>query len=374
MKKLIAGALAALLPLAAGAAYPERPIKLIVPWAAGGDTDNIFRPFAPLLQKQLGETVVIANVGGASGTKGAKEAKDSPADGYTLYAVHDYIHSTYWAGVADVTYTDFEPICLISSTPSVLTASPKTPWKSWQEFLADAKRRPGQITVGATLASTSHFFPALIEQATGVKFKYVSYEGLAPRMNAILGGHVDLTDSNLTQKGKVDAGQLKFLAIATEKRHPEMPKVPTLKGLVVLAASLVLFGLTLELRANPLVPIGPGFYPRIVLGVTALLAALLVVTDWYAAKKAGPKVPADYAAVVLQFAVFGIYVAALPWLGFRIATFAYVAVTNALMDPPRGARQWARVAAIALASALATYFVFEHYLSVLLPRGRWTDF
>ena len=145
-------------------------------------------------------------------------------------------------------------------------------------------------------------------------------------------------------------------------------------GLVVLAASLVLFGLTLELRANPLVPIGPGFYPRIVLGVTALLAVLLVVTDWYAAKKAGPRVPADYAAVVLQFAVFGIYVAALPWLGFRIATFAYVAVTNALMDPPRGARQWARVAAIALASALATYFVFEHYLSVLLPRGRWTDF
>jgi len=145
-------------------------------------------------------------------------------------------------------------------------------------------------------------------------------------------------------------------------------------GLVVLAASLVLFGLTLELKANPLVPIGPGFYPRIVLGVTALLAVLLVVTDWYAAKKAGPRVPADYAAVVLQFAVFGIYVAALPWLGFRIATFAYVAVTNALMDPPRGARQWARVAAIALASALATYFVFEHYLSVLLPRGRWTDF
>jgi putative tricarboxylic transport membrane protein len=145
-------------------------------------------------------------------------------------------------------------------------------------------------------------------------------------------------------------------------------------GLVVLAASLVLFGLTLELKANPLVPIGPGFYPRIVLGVTALLAALLVVTDWYAAKKAGPKAPADYAAVIFQFALFGIYVAALPWLGFRIATFAYVALTNALMDPPRGARQWARVAAIALASALATYFVFEHYLSVLLPRGRWTDF
>jgi len=233
MKKLIAVILAAAVPLTAFAAYPERPIKMIVPWAAGGDTDNIFRPFAPLLQKQLGQPVVIANVGGASGTKGAKEAKESPADGYTLYAVHDYIHSTYWAGVADVNYTDFEPICLISSTASVLTASPKTPWKNWQEFLADAKKRPGQITVGATLASTSHFFPALIEKNTGIKFKYVSYEGLAPRMNAILGGHVDLTDSNLTQKGKVEAAQLKFLAIATEKRHPEMPNIPTLKELGV---------------------------------------------------------------------------------------------------------------------------------------------
>jgi tripartite-type tricarboxylate transporter receptor subunit TctC len=148
----------------ASAQYPDRPIKLIVPWAAGGDTDNIFRPFAPLLQKQVGQTVVIANVGGASGTKGAKEAKDSPADGYTLYAVHDYIHSTYYTGVADVNYTDFEPICLISSTASVLTASPKTTWKDWKDLLADAKARPGQITVGATLGSTSHFFPALIER------------------------------------------------------------------------------------------------------------------------------------------------------------------------------------------------------------------
>ncbi len=233
MKRFATGVIAALVSLNVHAAYPDRPVKLVVPWAAGGDTDNIFRPFAPGLQKALGQTVVIANVGGASGTRGAKEVKDSPADGYTLYAVHDYIHSTYYAGVADVKYTDFEPICLIASTPSVLTASPKTPWKTMQDLLKDAKARPGQITVGATLASTSHFFPALIEKATGTKFKYVSYEGLAPRMNAILGGHVDLTDSNLTQKGKVDAGQLKFLAIATEKRHPEMPSVPTLKELGV---------------------------------------------------------------------------------------------------------------------------------------------
>jgi tripartite-type tricarboxylate transporter receptor subunit TctC len=227
---LLAAALGAAPALAQ---YPDRPIKMIVPWAAGGDTDNIFRPFAPLLQKHVGQTVVIANVAGASGTKGAKEAKDSPPDGYTLYAIHDYIHSTYYAGVADVQYTDFEPVCLISSTASVLTASPKTPWGDWKALLADAKARPNQITVGATLASTSHFFPALIEKAAGIKFKYVSYEGLAPRMNAILGGHIDLTDANMTQKGKVEAGQLKFIAIATEKRHPELPNLPTLKELGV---------------------------------------------------------------------------------------------------------------------------------------------
>jgi putative tricarboxylic transport membrane protein len=226
---LAAMVLAAASPLPA--AYPDRPVKLIVPWAAGGDTDNIFRPFGQPFQKALGATVVIANVAGASGTVGAREAKAAPPDGYTLYAVHDYIHSTYYTGVSDVTYTDFEPVCLISSTPSVLTASPKTKWSSWQELLGDAKARPGQITVGATLGSTSHFFPALIEKAAGIKFKYVSYEGLAPRMNAILGGHIDLTDSNLTQKGKVDAGQLKFLAIATEKRSPDLPAVPTLKEL-----------------------------------------------------------------------------------------------------------------------------------------------
>ena len=231
MRKVFAmlGAAAALAASASFAAYPDRPVKLIVPWAAGGDTDNLFRPLAPLMQKSLGQPVVIANVGGASGTKGAKEAKDSPADGYTIYAVHDYIHSTYYAGVADVQYTDFEPVCMLSSTASVLTASAKSPWKTWAELLADAKARPGQISVGATLASTSHFFPALIEKAAGIKFKYVSYEGLAPRMNAILGGHIDLTDSNLTQKGKVDAGELKFIAIATEKRSPETPNVPTLK-------------------------------------------------------------------------------------------------------------------------------------------------
>ena len=145
-------------------------------------------------------------------------------------------------------------------------------------------------------------------------------------------------------------------------------------GLAVFAASLVLFGLTLELKPSPLVPIGPGFYPRIVLAITALLAVILVVLDLLARKQPGSGDQANYAAVTLQFALFGVYVASLPWLGFRIATLAYVAAMNALLDLPRTTKGWVRVGVLAVVTALATYLVFERYLSVLLPRGRWTDF
>jgi putative tricarboxylic transport membrane protein len=145
-------------------------------------------------------------------------------------------------------------------------------------------------------------------------------------------------------------------------------------GLAVLAASLFLFALTLGLKDNPLVPIGPGFYPRIVLGLTALLAATLVVSDLLKKKMPAPRSRLAYGAVLLHFAVFGVYAVALPWIGFRVATFAYVAATNALLDVPHSARGWLRVGLLAVGTALATYYVFEHYLLVLLPRGRWTGF
>ena len=143
----------------------------------------------------------------------------------------------------------------------------------------------------------------------------------------------------------------------------------------MLAASLLLFWGTLGLRENPLVPIGPGFYPRIVLGVTALLALILVLSDAFRQKK--PRAAAEalnYPLVVAMFAVFALYAGALPYLGFRIATLLYIAGVNWLLDPPRGAKGWARVVAVALIATIVIYAVFEHYLTVLLPRGRWTDF
>jgi hypothetical protein len=147
-------------------------------------------------------------------------------------------------------------------------------------------------------------------------------------------------------------------------------------GLAVFAASLVLFWLTLGLKGNPMVPIGPGFYPRIVLGITAVLGLLLVVADWRTARRAAPPGAAqrNYRLVALMFLVFGVYGGALPYLGFRLATFAYIAASNALLDPPRGARGWARVGLIALIATIVTYYAFERYLLVLLPRGRWTGF
>lgn len=220
-----------LLPGAAEAAYPDKPIKMIVPWAAGGDTDAILRVWANAMEKHLGQPVVVVNITGASGTVGAREAKKAPPDGYTIYSVHDSIHTTFYTGVSDVTYKDFEPVCLNTSTPSIVAVYGKAPWNSMRELLEDARKRPGEITVGATLGSTSHFFPAMIEQAAGVKWKYVSYEGTAPRMTAMLGGHVLMGETNLTQLDKVKAGQMKLLAIGTPKRHPEVPAVPTLKEL-----------------------------------------------------------------------------------------------------------------------------------------------
>ncbi len=148
-------------------------------------------------------------------------------------------------------------------------------------------------------------------------------------------------------------------------------------GLAVLAASLVLFALTLDLKDSPLVPVGPGFYPRIVLALTALLSLGLVVSDILSRKrKPGdrPKQKFNYPLVAVSFAVFALYAVALPWLGFRIATVLFVGGANALLDPPRSARGWGRALVLALLTSLVTWLVFERWLSVLLPRGRWTGF
>jgi putative tricarboxylic transport membrane protein len=145
-------------------------------------------------------------------------------------------------------------------------------------------------------------------------------------------------------------------------------------GLAVLAASLFLFALTLSLKDNPLVPIGPGDYPRVVLAITAVFAFALVVMDVLQPTADKPRERLNYLLVVEMFVVFGLYIGTLPYVGFRISTFLYVAATNALLDVPRSAKGVIRVLLVAAITTVVVYYVFERYLTVLMPRGRWTNF
>jgi putative tricarboxylic transport membrane protein len=153
-------------------------------------------------------------------------------------------------------------------------------------------------------------------------------------------------------------------------------------GLICLALSLFLLYLTRGLPQSALVPVGPDFYPRIVLGITAVLSVLMIVIDALSMRRkravtetaAAPQAatPKNYKLVVLTFMVFGLYVALLPLLGYRISTFLFVATLQPLLERPRSLRAWIIVFIIAAATALVTFVVFEDYLQVLLPRGTLT--
>lgn len=143
-------------------------------------------------------------------------------------------------------------------------------------------------------------------------------------------------------------------------------------GLLCLAGSLLLLWDSRGLPHPALVPIGPAFYPRILLIVTALLSVALVLSDLLNRRRV-PPAPAHYRLVLAAFATFGVYVLLLPVLGYRVATVLFVGAMQVALDPPRG-RRWGLVVAVALGTMLLTYYVFEGYLSVLLPRGRLTGF
>jgi putative tricarboxylic transport membrane protein len=148
-------------------------------------------------------------------------------------------------------------------------------------------------------------------------------------------------------------------------------------GLILLAISLVLLVKSFQLPSLPIVPVGPGFYPAIVLSFMAGASALLVLQDLLKRRvpaAAGDAPRRNYRLVVVTFAIVGAYVVLLPLLGFRVATVLFVGALQAALGRPQTARQWAALAAIALGTAALSYFIFERYLLVLLPRGAWTGF
>jgi putative tricarboxylic transport membrane protein len=149
-------------------------------------------------------------------------------------------------------------------------------------------------------------------------------------------------------------------------------------GLVLFGISLALLVQAFQLPSLPIVPVGPGFYPGIVLVLMAVMSALLVVQDLgrrpEPADTAAPRPMRNYRLVVTAFAIVAAYIFLLPLLGFRLATALFVAVLQAMIDRPGTARGWAAVLAVAVGTAFVTHLVFERYLLVLLPRGTWTGF
>jgi putative tricarboxylic transport membrane protein len=149
-------------------------------------------------------------------------------------------------------------------------------------------------------------------------------------------------------------------------------------GTACLAGSLWLLALTRGLPQPAMVPIGPGFYPRIVLTITAVLSVVLIGADVLARRRTSqappaPGSPRNYRLVGVTFAIFTVYVLLMPPLGYRLATFLFVAALQLALEPA-GERHWVRVIAVAAVTAIVTHLVFETYLSVLLPRSRWLDF
>lgn len=241
MKKTLLGSLAAaaigaalLLPAAPAQAAPKfncERAKLIVPWKAGGGTQVIFAIFQDAINRlDVPVKVQVVTVPGQGGNKGAKEAKAADPDGCTLFAIHQSAITSYLNGRVNFAFDAFDTVSLLTSTPDIVGANAKQPWNSLDDLIKDAKAHPGKILVGATFGSTSQFMWLLLEDMTGVKFKYVPFDGTRERMTALLSGSIQLGSINVASgREYIKNGDLKALGIAAEERAPQIPNVPTLK-------------------------------------------------------------------------------------------------------------------------------------------------
>ncbi|MFC1665713.1 Bug family tripartite tricarboxylate transporter substrate binding protein [Pseudomonadota bacterium] len=217
-------------PAFAAPSFGCNTARLIVPWSAGGGTDVIYRIVANAVNETGAKPgLQVVNIGGQGGNKGAKEARKSKKDGCTLFAIHQSAMTSYFTGRVDFSFEAFEPVALMTRTPGFVGAAAKTPWNNLKELVADAKKRPGEILAGGTLGSTSQFFFLLIEDAAGVKFKHVPYDGTRQRMTALLAGNIELGEINLTSARKhIEAGKLKALGYSGPSRV-FLKDIPTMK-------------------------------------------------------------------------------------------------------------------------------------------------
>jgi tripartite-type tricarboxylate transporter receptor subunit TctC len=216
---------------ALAADIPCSTAKLIVPWNAGGDTDIIFRLLTDVINATDTEPKLqVVNISGQSGNKGAKEVKSAKPDGCTLLAIHESQITTYLAGRVDFTWDAFTPVARLTYTPSVLGGHSDLPFDDLTGLVEYAKQHPGELKAGVTTGSTSQFINLLVEDAAGVSFKYVPYEGTRERLTALLSKNIDIAEMNiLTAQQYIKEGSMKAFGIATDERDPVMPDLKTFK-------------------------------------------------------------------------------------------------------------------------------------------------
>ena len=223
---------------AAAEAYPSRPIQVIVPFPPGGVADLVGRPFATALEKQLKQPVVIVNKTGAGGAVGMQAQAVAKPDGYTLMVALSSISvmpevDALFGRPPVYKLSDFAPIALLSSDPTVLVVSSKAPWKNVADFVADAKKRPGEIKYASSgVYGTMHVAMEMFAHSAGIKLRHIPTGGGGPALNALLGGHVEaISGGPNVSIPQVKAGAVKILAGWGDRRLPALPDVPTLKEL-----------------------------------------------------------------------------------------------------------------------------------------------
>ena len=211
--------------------WPERPIKLVVPYPAGGNADNTARLLATQLSDRLGQQVVVDNRPGGSGTIGAAAVAKAPADGYTLLldATAFTVNPSLFAKLPFDAAKDFAPISLVMQAPLLLVVPAASPFKTVADVVQAAKARPGQLTyASAGNGGAQHLAGELFKQGAKVSMTHIPYRGGAPALTDLIGGQVDLMFSATTASGPfVKSGKLRALAISSARRTPGWEQVPT---------------------------------------------------------------------------------------------------------------------------------------------------
>lgn len=234
-KSIIAAALAVGVALsgAAGAQdFPNKPLNMVIPFAAGGPTDVLGRVMAQRMGEILGQQVIVENVGGAGGMTGGMRVMKAAPDGYTMIVGTVGTHAqnqTLYKKPAYNSATDFTPVALIAEVPIVIITRPDLPANNLKEFIAYAKANQAKMQYGsAGPGSATHLGCVVADMAMGTKITHVPYKGTGPAMQDLISGRIDfLCDIASTAKAQIDGGKVKAIAMMTKTRSPALPNVPT---------------------------------------------------------------------------------------------------------------------------------------------------